>query len=73
MPVSRINRKNLEQILGGKVNGNHQVVIKLYGSSCHLCHSLKPQFVDISEDYKDMYFYAFNMEDGEGLEKKMGI
>ena len=73
MTVSRINRKNLDQILGGQVVGTHQVVIKLYGSNCHLCHALKPQFVDISDDYDDIHFYAFNMEEGMGLEKKWGF
>ena len=73
MPVSRINRRNFDPILGGKVDGEHEVVIKLYGSNCHLCHALKPEFVDISDEYGDILFYAFNMEEGEGLEKKWGF
>ena len=73
MAVYRINRHNLDQILGGKVDGEHEVVIKLYGSNCHLCHALKPKFVDISDEYEDVHFYAFNMEDGNGLEKKYGF
>jgi thiol-disulfide isomerase/thioredoxin len=73
MAVIRINRKNLDQILGGKVDGEHEVVIKLYGSNCHLCHALKSKFVDISDDYEDIHFYAFNMEEGDGLEKKYGF
>lgn len=73
MAVTRINRKNLDQILGGKVDGEHEVVIKLYGSNCHLCHALKSKFVDLSDDYEDIHFYAFNMEEGDGLEKKYGF
>ena len=73
MAVTRINRKNLDQILGGKVDGEHEVIIKLYGSNCHLCHALKLKFVDLSEDYEDIHFYAFNMEDRDGLEKKYGF
>ncbi len=73
MAVYRINRHNLDQILGGKVDGEHEVVIKLYGSNCHLCHALKPKFVDISDEYEGVHFYAFNMEDGNGLEKKYGF
>jgi thiol-disulfide isomerase/thioredoxin len=73
MPVSRINRKNLDQILNGQVPTNHEVVIKLYGSNCHLCHALKPEFVDISDEYDDILFYAFNMDEGQGLEKKWGF
>lgn len=72
MAVSRINRRNLEQILSGKVDGEHEVVIKLYGSNCHLCHALKPEFVDISDEYEGMHFYAFNMEEGEGDINKIG-
>jgi thiol-disulfide isomerase/thioredoxin len=73
MSVTRINRKNLIQILEGKTNGSHEVVIKLYGTNCHLCHALKDLFVDISDQYDDLHFYAFNMEDGKGLEKKYGF
>ncbi len=68
MPVSRINRKNLDQILGGKVDGEHEVVIKLYGSNCHLCHALTPEFVNISDEYGDIHVYAFHMAAGEGLD-----
>ena len=73
MPVTRISRRNFDQILGGSVKEEHDVVIKLYGSNCHLCHALKPQFVDISDEYPDIHFYALNMEEGEGLEKKYGF
>lgn len=73
MAVSRINRRNLEQILNGDVKESHNVVIKFYGQNCHLCHALRDQFVAISDDYDDTHFYAFNMEDGQGLEKKWGF
>ena len=73
MAVSRINRRNLEQILGGKVKEDHDVVIKFYGQNCHLCHALRDKFVEISDEYENMFFYAFNMDDGKGLEKKYGF
>ena len=73
MPVSRINRRNLEQILGGEVKEDHDVVIKFYGQNCHLCHALRDKFVQISDEYENIFFYAFNMDDGEGLEKKYGF
>ena len=73
MAVSRINRRNLEQILGGKVNERHNVVIKFYGQNCHLCHALRDKFVEISDEYESIFFYAFNMDDGKGLEKKYGF
>ena len=73
MPVSRVNRRNLMQIMSGEVKEPHNVVIKFYGQNCHLCHALRDQFVDISNEYDDVHFYAFNMEDGNGLEKKYGF
>ena len=73
MAVTRINRKNLIQILEGKTTGDHEVVIKFYGSNCHLCHALKDLFVEISDELEDLIFYAFNMEDGARLEKKYGF
>jgi thiol-disulfide isomerase/thioredoxin len=73
MAVSRLNRRNLMQIMSGEVKEPHNVVIKFYGQNCHLCHALRDQFVDISNEYDDVHFYAFNMEDGEGLEKKFGF
>ena len=73
MAVSRINRRNLEQILGGGVKEDHDVVIKFYGQNCHLCHALRDKFVQISDEYENVFFYAFNMDDGKGLEKKYVI
>ena len=73
MAVTRINRRNLLQILEGKVKDPHEVIIKFYGSNCHLCHALKDRFVEISDEYDDLIFYAFNMESGAGLEKKYGF
>ena len=73
MPVSRISRRSLEQILDGKVAERHDVVIKFYGQNCHLCHALRDKFVQISDEYENIFFYAFNMDDGEGLEKKYGF
>ena len=73
MPVSRISRRSLEQILGGKVAERHDVVIKFYGQNCHLCHALRDKFVQISDEYENIFFYAFNMDDGKGLEKKYGF
>ena len=73
MPVSRISRRSLEQILGGKVGERHDVVIKFYGQNCHLCHALRDKFVQISDEYENIFFYAFNMDDGAGLEKKYGF
>ena len=38
-----------------------------------MCHSLKDYFVDISnkEQYKDLYFFAYNIDDYPEIEKKL--
>ena len=73
MAVIRIDRKSLEQILNGEVEDEHEVVIKLYGTNCHLCHALKPEYENISQKHNGVYFFAFNMKDGKGLEEKFGF
>ena len=73
MPVIRIDRRSLEQILNGEVQDEHDVVIKLYGTNCHLCHALKPEYEKISENHNGIYFFAFNMKDGKGLEERFGF
>ena len=73
MAVSRISRNNLLQILDGIVKERHDVVIKFYGNDCHLCHSLKDHYLHLSNQYNDVNFYAFNMEDGAGIDSKYGF
>ena len=73
MPVSRINRKNFDQILGGKIDGEHEVVIKLYGSNCHLCHALKPEFVDISDEYEECHLLCIQHGRWRRIRKKVGL
>ena len=74
MAVSRISRNNLLQILDGIVKERHDVMIKFYGNDCHLCHSLKDHYLHLSNQYNDVNFYAFNMEDDNGeLEQKYGF
>ena len=71
--VERISRVALENLFSGKYSLDKPVVVKFYGNSCHLCHALKPIYESISNDNKDFHFYAFNMEDGDGLEEKYGF
>ena len=73
MAITRINRRNLLQIMGGEVKERHNVIIKFYGQDCHLCHALKPTYTELSQEHDDVKFYAFNMDNGEGLEKKFGF
>ena len=73
MPVSRISRDSLDEILNGKVKAAGTCVVKFYSNNCHMCHSLHDYYIDISEDekYKDLHFLAFNIDDDPGIEKKL--
>ena len=73
MPVHRISRDSLDNLLKGKVKQNATFVLKFYSNNCHMCHSLKDYFVDISnkEQYKDLYFFAYNIDDYPEIEKKL--
>jgi len=70
MSVQRIDRNSVKQILDGYVQEQHSVVIKFYGTNCGYCHNLAPLYKKISDDYEDVLFYAFNMDDGQGFEDK---
>ena len=73
MPVSRISRESLDEILDGKVKEAGTCVVKFYSNSCHMCHSLHDYYIDISENekYKDLHFLAFNIDDDPSIETKL--
>ncbi len=73
MPVSRISRDSLEEILDGKVKEAGTCVVKFYSNSCHMCHSLHDYYIDISENekYKDLHFLAFNIDDDPSIETRL--
>ena len=69
--IKRIDKKSLEMILDGEILIEHSVVIKFYGTHCHLCHALAPVYRSISDEHEDVLFYAYNMEHaGEEIESK---
>jgi len=73
MAVARINRESLDSLLRGEIKENVTVVLKFYSNNCHLCHSLKSYYEDISkkDEYKDLYFFAYNIDDYPEIESKM--
>ena len=73
MAVARINREALDSLLGGQVKENVTIVLKFYSNDCHLCHSLKSYYEDISnkKEYEDLYFFAYNIDDYPEIEKRM--
>lgn len=73
MAVTRISRDALDNVLRGDIKENSTFVLKFYSNNCHLCHNLKDYFVDVSnkEEYKDMHFFAYNIDDYPELEDRL--
>ena len=73
MPVTRISREALDSLLKGEIKQNATFVLKFYSNDCHLCHSLKDYYIDVSnkEEYKDLHFFAYNIDDYPELEDRL--
>ena len=73
MAVTRISRDALDNVLRGDIKENSTFVLKFYSNNCHLCHNLKDYFVDVSnkEEYKDLHFFAYNIDDYPELEDRL--
>jgi len=71
--VTRITRDALDRLLKGEIKENATFVLKFYSNNCHLCHSLKDYFVDISKkkEYESLHFFAYNIDDYPELEKTL--
>lgn len=75
MAVKRLSEKALKQIMAGRTTEAATCIIKFYSNTCPMCHNLKEYYDDISEDkkYSDLYFFAFNLEDGHKIEKLLNF
>ena len=73
MPVTRITREALDAVLKGEIKENATLVLKFYSNDCHLCHSLKDYYVDVSdkEEYSKLHFFAYNIDDYPELESRL--
>lgn len=73
MAVTRISRDALDNVLRGDIKENTTFVLKFYSNNCHLCHNLREYFVDVSnkEEYEDLHFFAYNIDDYPELEEKL--
>jgi thiol-disulfide isomerase/thioredoxin len=73
MAVTRISREALDSLLKGEIKENATFVLKFYSNNCHLCHTLREYYVDISEkdEYKDLHFFAYNIDDYPEIEKHL--
>ena len=61
--VARLSKPSLQKIMSGKVKDAATIVVKFYGNRCHFCHALKEPYESLSEEYNDVFFFAFNAED----------
>jgi|TARA_R110001583_G_scaffold96407_6_gene240618 thiol-disulfide isomerase/thioredoxin len=72
MQVERLSEEALEKILSGKTQ-DATSVIKFYSNGCDFCHALSDYYKDIADKYKDIHFFAFNVDDSPGMAEKIGI
>jgi len=77
MPVSRISKRSIIQLMKGRVSVDDQTlcVIKFYSNGCHLCHALSTYYKDISdsEKYENVLFFAFNVDDDDEITQKLNL
>tara|TARA_R100000315_G_scaffold61963_2_gene41766 strand:- start:28 stop:411 length:384 start_codon:yes stop_codon:yes gene_type:complete len=73
--VERLTKKSLSQILNGKISSPQPAlfVVKFYSVRCHYCHALQRDYIDLAEKHKDVYFFAFNIDDQPGIQKVIGF
>ena len=64
MEVQRLSREALTKIVKGQLRTKATCVVKFYSPECQYCHALKDYYEEIASAYKDVYFFAFNTEDG---------
>ena len=66
---------SLQRLVGGKIKEKATCIIKFYSNGCHYCHNLKDYYEDISneEEYSDMHFFAFNVDDYPQIEKQLNL
>jgi thiol-disulfide isomerase/thioredoxin len=71
MKVQRLSKGALDKILGGTIKEDAICVIKFYSNGCDMCHNLKEYFETIAQDYEDLHFFAFNVDDYPMVEKQL--
>ena len=71
MKVSRLSKKALFHILRGKVSEKTTCVIKFYSNNCHYCVALHDPYTELSNEFEDIHFFAFNIHDNPSIEKRL--
>ena len=75
MPVQRIDNMSLDKILNGSIKQDASCIVKFYSNDCHLCQALQEHYENLSkeEQFSDLHFFAFNIDDNPTLEKRMSF
>ena len=73
MPVARISKQNLRKILTDNDVQDASCVVKFYSNNCHYCVSLHDPYVELSKEFEDVHFFAFNVSDHPQVEKIFGF
>ena len=75
MAVSRISEDAILKMLKGDVHPTEELkcVIKFYSNGCHLCHALSSYYRDISNEYEDVLFFAYNVDDDDAISNKLNL
>jgi len=66
--VNRISKGAFQKFLSGDTKEPFAAVIKIYGNACHYCHSLKESYSSLSDEFDDIFFFAFNIADYPEIE-----
>ena len=73
MTVKRISNAAFEVLLSGDTRQSASCVIKFYSNRCHFCHELKKDYLEISKEFDEVHFFAFNTDDYPFLDKLINI
>ena len=73
MAVIRLSLKGLNMILKGEIKEPSTCIIKFYSEGCDMCLNLSGYYKDIAEaeEYDDLHFFAFNMDNSPGIDQRL--
>ena len=73
MTVQRLSFASFVRLLNQNTKDNSTCVIKFYSNGCSYCHRLKDAYDQISDEYKDLKFFAFNIDGVENISSFIDI
>ena len=73
MTIQRISNESFEKIITGQLQQDTSCVIKFYSNKCPMCHALKEDYHIIADSFKDIYFFAFNVDEHPAIEQLVSI